>query len=83
MIKEKESVLHSIAAKFIMGEDVEIEINGEKPQLDVLKELLEVSRKLKLKLDSGDKIENISETLDVKRKLTKKFQNLTGITWRL
>lgn len=83
MIKEKESVLHSIAAKFIMGEDVEIEINGEKPQLDVLKELLEVSRKLKLQLDSGDKIENISETLDVKRKLTKKFQNLTGITWRL
>jgi len=83
LIKEKESVLHSIAAKFIMGEDVEIEINGEKPQLDVLKELLEVSRKLKLQLDSGDKIENISETLDVKRKLTKKFQNLTGITWRL
>lgn len=83
MLAEKQELLHAVAARFIMGEDVEIEISGEKPQLDALRELLEVSRELKNQLDNEDKIENISETLDLKRKLTKRFQNLTGITWRL
>ena len=52
-MKIKEKKLHYIAAKFILGENVSIKINGEDAQLTVLHDLLNVSRSLKESLEKG------------------------------
>ena len=83
MICEKSEKLHRIAANYIIGEDIEVEINGKGPQIKALKELLDVSKTLKAQLDKKEDLDTVIETIELKRKLTKKFQNLSGITWRL
>ncbi len=83
MLSEKAEKLHRIAANYIIGKDIEVEINGKTPQLIALKELLDVSKTLKEQLDSKTDLDTVVETIELKRKLTKKFQNLSGITWRL
>jgi hypothetical protein len=83
MISEKSEKLHRIAANYIVGEDIEVEINGKGPQVKALKELLDVSKTLKEQLDKKENLDTVIETIELKRKLTKKFQNLSGITWRL
>lgn len=79
----KESVLHQIAARYISGKIVEIEIKGSKLQLECFTRLLNVSKDLKICLDENKNIDTISSLLEEKKKLTKEFQNLTGIKWRL
>ena len=83
MLNEKSEKLHRIAANYIAGKDIEVEINGKTPQLNALKELLDVSKTLKEQLDNKEDLDKVIETIELKRKLTKKFQNLSGITWRL
>ena len=80
---KKEKLLHYVGAKFILGETVSFKLNGEEAQLAAFSDLLRVSKSLKECLDSGKDIDTISQLIDKKKQLTKEFQSLTGITWRL
>ena len=51
--------------------------------MDCLVSLLEVSKRLKIQLDEGATLKSINKTLKEKKELTRKFENLSGITWRL
>jgi len=80
---QKEKLLHHIAAKYIMSEDIDIELSGRPAEMNCLVELLEVSKRLKLQLDENATIDAINKTISEKKELTRKFENLSGITWRL
>jgi len=79
----KEHVLHQVAARYISGKDVEISIDGSRLQMECLEKLLNTSRKLKEELDRGTDLNAVKTLLEDKKKLTLKFQDLTGIIWRL
>ena len=83
MMTQKEKLLHHIAAKYIVSEDVDIELSGRPAEMDCLIELLEVSKRLKIQLDENANISAINKTIVQKKEITKKFENLSGITWRL
>lgn len=83
MMTQKEKLLHSIAARYIMSEDVDIELSGRPAEMDCLVSLLEVSKRLKIQLDDNASFSAINKTLKEKKDLTQKFENLSGITWRL
>jgi len=80
---QQEKLLHNIAAKFIMNEDVEVELGGSLAEMKCLQQLLEVSKDLKESLDRDDSYNKIIALLREKKAITKKFENLTGISWRL
>ena len=80
---QKEKILHNIAAKYIMSESVEIELGGNLAEMKCLQQLLEVSKNLKESLDNDKPFSEIIAILKEKKAITKKFENLTGITWRL
>jgi hypothetical protein len=83
MTKEKEDLIHYIAAKYIMSEDVNVSINANASQIDCLQELLEVSKKLKIALDEQKDFDNVVLLTKQKNFIANKFTNLTGIKWRL
>jgi hypothetical protein len=83
MITQKEKLLHHIAAKYIVSEDVDIELSGRPAEMDCLIELLEVSKRLKIQLDENASIDVINKSIIQKKEITRKFENLSGITWRL
>jgi hypothetical protein len=83
MNKLKEQYLHRIASNYILGNEVDVDIKGSAIQLECFKELLECSRELKVLLDEGKNFTQIKLTLNEKKNLTKRFQDLTGITWKL
>ena len=83
MMTQKEKLLHHIAAKYIVSEDVDIELSGRPAEMDCLIELLEVSKRLKIQLDENANLKAINKTISQKKEITKKFENLSGITWRL
>ena len=80
---QKEKLLHHVAAKYIMSEDIDIELSGRHAEMNCLVSLLEVSKRLKIQLDENATIDAINKTLKEKKELTRKFENLSGITWRL
>tara|TARA_B100000927_G_C16450798_1_gene463741 strand:- start:629 stop:877 length:249 start_codon:yes stop_codon:yes gene_type:complete len=80
---QKEKLLHHVAAKFIMEEDIDIELGGNLAEMQCLQQLLEASKSLKESLDNNDPYKKIIAILKEKKEITKKFENLTGITWRL
>ena len=82
-INEKELFLHNIAAKYIIGENVEVELNGSYAELVCLKELLDISKELKVSLDKNASLDKIINLMHEKKEITSKFESLTGITWRL
>ena len=82
-IDKKELFLHNIAAKYIIGENVEVELNGSYAELVCLKELLDISKDLKRSLDENHSLDNIIYLKQKKKEITSKFESLTGITWRL
>ncbi len=45
-MKKHDKLIHTVASKYILGESVNIEIKGNKPQLQKLSELLDVSKQL-------------------------------------
>ena len=83
MMTQKEKLLHNIAARYIMSEDVNIELSGRPAEMDCLVSLLEVSKRLKIQLDDNASLKTINKTIEEKKELTRKFENLSGITWRL
>ena len=82
-MNQKEKLLHNIAAKYIMNEDVNIELNGNYAEMKCLQQLLEISRQLKVSLDNDEPLNKVIALLREKKNITKKFENLSGITWRL
>ena len=82
-INKKELFLHNVAAKYIVGENVEVELDGSYAELVCLKELLDVSRDLKRSLDENASLDNIIDLMQKKKDVTSKFESLTGIAWRL
>jgi hypothetical protein len=82
-MNQKEKLLHNIAAKYIMNEDVNIELSGNYAEMECLQQLLEISRHLKESLDKDVPFNKVIELLKEKKNITKKFENLSGITWRL
>lgn len=82
-MNNKELMLHKIAAKYIINEDIDIELNGSYAELLCLKELLDVSKQLKESLEDNSSLEKILNILEIKKSKTNKFESLTGITWRL
>ena len=80
---QKEKLLHHIAAKFIMEQDIDIELGGNLAEMQCLQQLLEVSKRLKKSLDENESYEKIVTILKEKKEKTIKFENLTGLTWRL
>ena len=83
MSPQKEDKLHYIAAKYILGENINVSINANDAQIDCLYELLNVSKKLKETLDEQKDFDKIKILVKQKNKLASKFQSLTGITCRL
>ena len=79
----KSHALHQIAANYIVGQNLNVEIKGNEEQKKCFKNLLETSRALKIMLDTQSSIDEVTNLIDKKKKLTEEFQNLTGITWRL
>lgn len=82
-MKNKELFLHNIAAKFIIGENLDLELEGKDIEIDTFYNLLITSRNLKEALDNNHSVESISKLLETKKDLTRQFQNLTNITWML
>lgn len=79
-----ENMLHQVAARFIKGYDINVNINGSKIQLETLNDLLNVSKDLLIELNKKEyDTDKIVEMLKTKKQLTKKFQNITGINWKL
>ena len=79
-----ENMLHQVAARFIKGKDIEIDIKGTALQLETLQNLLNVSKDLMNELNSNTRnVEKVVEMIENKKQLTKKFQNITGIEWKL
>ena len=76
-------LLHIVAARYISNKESSLEIKGSKIQLECLYNLLETSKKLKESLDKKTDIEEIVSLIEDKKRLTKKFQNITGIEWYL
>ena len=74
--------LHKIAAEFILERDININIKGDKEFLQSYSRLLSESRKLYRLIKEGD-LEAIKEQAEVKKEVTKEFQNISGIIWRL
>jgi len=74
MMTQKEKLLHHIAAKYIVSEDVDIELSGRPAEMDCLVSLLEVSKRLKIQLDQGATLKAVNKTL--KEKIAYEAQNL-------
>jgi hypothetical protein len=82
-MKKRELLLHNIAARFIVGENIDLELEGNPKELHSLYELLLVSRELKKSLDEGKDIDKISKLLEEKKIKTREFQEVSNIVWRL
>lgn len=79
-----ENILHQVAARFIKGENIEVDIKGSEIQIETLHKLLTVSKNLMLELNKkNNNIDSIINMLHEKKELTRKFQNISGITWKL
>ncbi len=83
MKPKQEQLLHEIAAHYINDRSLDIDIKGSEIQLECFQQLLESSKRLKKLLDDGNDYTSIKLELNTKKNLTRRFQNLTGITWKL
>lgn len=83
-LTKKEKFLHNIAAKFILGENVDIELEGNNLEIQTLFELLTVSKQLREALhESNPDISQITLLIKSKKDITKRFEDISGINWRL
>ena len=82
-MKNKSSFLHQVAANYIVGNDIEAELSGERIQLETFQNLLDTSKKLRESLYEENSLDRVLELANQKKFYTKKFQDLTGIEWKL
>lgn len=84
MKSKREKLIHNIASKYISGKEIDVELEGNTHEIKCLLSLLESSKKLYTMLnDDYSSLEEINEVLQEKKQITKKFESLTGIIWRL
>jgi hypothetical protein len=84
MINKREKFIHNIAAKYISGKSLDIELSGNKHEIECFASLLEVSKKLyDILNDNKSSLTEANDLLRQKKEATKHFESLTGITWRL
>tara|TARA_Y100000592_G_scaffold32268_1_gene51289 strand:- start:18 stop:260 length:243 start_codon:yes stop_codon:yes gene_type:complete len=74
--------LHKIAAEFILERDISVNIKGEKKFLQSYSRLLSESKELYRLIQEGD-LEAIKAQAEIKKEVTKEFQKISGINWRL
>jgi hypothetical protein len=79
----KDFKVHNIAARYILGENIETSIKGDKEQLKCLSKLLESSKKIYDKLNE-EKVDlnEILERIEEKKEIADHFFSLTGIKWK-
>lgn len=83
-MKKNEQKIHNIAAKYILGENVNTTIKGNQIQLENLSKLLESSKKLYQKLnENNSSLDEILNLIEEKNNLADTFHKSTGITWKL
>ncbi len=83
-MKKHDKLIHTVASKYIIGENVNIEIKGNKNQLQKLSELLDISKQLYEGLaDKHTSLEKIMSLVEHKKKLSDDFYHLSGIKWKL
>jgi len=83
-MKKKDKLIHNIASKYILGENINIEINGNKRELEQLSELLDVSKQLYHSLqDNNTSLEDIMSLVEHKKNLSDTFYQTSGIKWKL
>lgn len=79
-----ENLLHQVAARFIKGYNIDIEISGSEVQLEALQNLLNTSKELMQEVKKQNpNIDKVIELTQNKKEQTKIFQNLSGIRWKL
>ena len=83
MQHKREVFLHKLAAKFILGESLDVELSGKKAEMDSLFELLKISKELKEQLDLQEDYDKICHLVEEKKIATRRFEDISGITWRL
>ena len=83
-MKNQELKIHKTAAKYILGENINTSIKGNKQQLECLEKLLESSKKLYTALNNENtSLDKILELVNEKNNNAESFLNLTGINWKL
>lgn len=83
-IKLKDIVFHNIAARYIINENIDINIKEDKTILENYIKLLEVSKKIYETLKSKNYTpEQLNELINKKNTLSNDFKLLTNITWKL
>ena len=63
-MKKNDLKIHNIAAKYILGENIETSIKGDKEQLKCLSGLLESSKKLYSSLDENKNLDEILKIIE-------------------
>jgi len=83
-MKKHEDTIHKAAAKYILGENINTSIKGNKEQLLSLEKLLESSKKLYMKLNENSaSLDEILKLIEQKNIHADRFYSLTGIKWNL
>jgi len=83
-MKKHDLLIHNVASKYILGEAVNIEIKGNKKQLQKLSELLDISKSLYTSLnDKNISLSKIMTIVENKKRLADEFYQLSGIKWKL
>ena len=86
MLNNKETYCHNIAAKYILNNSTSIKslkVFENSYINNIYINLLIESKNLYTLLENKSEISKITQSLDNKRVLTKKFKNITGFSWRL
>ena len=78
-----ENALMQTAARFIIGESVDVKVKGTKDRVKAFKDVLLASRNLYEALESGHGIGEVTNLLDAKHEAAKKFKEVTGVFWAL
>ncbi len=83
-MKKKDKLIHNAASKYILGENINIEIKGNKQELEQLSELLDISKQLFHSLqDNKSSLQEIMSLVEYKKKLADSFYQTSGIKWKL
>ena len=83
-MKNQEKNIHKVAAYYILGENINVEIKGNEKQLYCLQNLLESSKNLYIELNNKQaNLDKVLKLVENKNQLSDEFYNLTGINWKL
>jgi hypothetical protein len=81
---KQDLLIHKAASKYILGENINIDIKGKKEQLVCLNQLLDVSKNLYESLnDNTTSLKEIMSIVENKKQLSDRFEKITGIKWKL